>query len=177
MDVLTASLHHRFSGGDDTVLRGVEAVLAGDETEGRRVTAFCGLDADRLDLHLRFMHDMGRSPATLQEAAKMLPVLEYLVPEAARLVRLALTAPATSCTAEPRLLYYSAERSFSLMKRLKTSLRTSIGQARFNHLAICATDARVCEQECPAPESVRHGVSGHPDCQHSLLFFIPCSST
>ena len=63
----------------------------------------------------------------------MLPELQDLVPEAARLLRLALTAPATSCT---------AERSFSLMKRLKTTLRTSTGQARFNHLAMCATYGR-----------------------------------
>ena len=86
MDGLPASLHHRFSGGDDTALRGVEAALAGDEAEGRRVATFYGLDADRLDLHFRFMHDMGRTPATLQEAAKMPPELEDMVPEAAPLM-------------------------------------------------------------------------------------------
>ena len=69
MDGLAASLHHRFSGGDDTVLRGVEAALAGDEAEGRQVAAFCGLDADRADLHLRFMHDMAWRPAKLKQAA------------------------------------------------------------------------------------------------------------
>ena len=53
-----------------------------------------------------------------------------LLPEVAKLVKLGLTAPATSCT---------AERSFSLLKRLKTYLRSTMSQARLNHAAICAT--------------------------------------
>ncbi|KAF0301426.1 hypothetical protein FJT64_026266 [Amphibalanus amphitrite] len=42
-----------------------------------------------IDHDLHFMHDMGRRPATLQQAAKMLPELEDLIPEATQLVQLA----------------------------------------------------------------------------------------
>ena len=44
-----------------------------------------------------------------------------------KLVKLLLTVPVTSCT---------AERSFSGLKRLKTYLRSTMGQARLNHLAL-----------------------------------------
>ena len=52
-----------------------------------------------------------------------------LVPVAGALLRLALVVPATTCT---------AERSFSLLRRLKTWLRTNMTQERLNHSAICA---------------------------------------
>lgn len=44
------------------------------------------------------------------------------------LVRLLLVNPASSA---------SAERSFSTLRRLKTYLRSTIGQARLNHVALC----------------------------------------
>ena len=59
--------------------------------------------------------------------------LQDLLPEVAQLIKVALTAPATRCT---------AERSFSLMKRMKSYLRTTMSQARLNHTAICATCGR-----------------------------------
>ena len=52
-----------------------------------------------------------------------------LVPEAGKLLRLALVVPATSC---------AAERRFSMLRRLKSWLRTTMTQERLNHAAICA---------------------------------------
>ena len=50
--------------------------------------------------------------------------LRTLLPEVTKLVKLALTVPATSCT---------SERSFS---GLKAYLRSTMGQARLHHVAI-----------------------------------------
>lgn len=47
--------------------------------------------------------------------------------EIVKLVKLYYVVPVTTCT---------AERSFSLLRRLKTFLRTTMGQARLNHVAI-----------------------------------------
>ena len=49
------------------------------------------------------------------------------VPEFAQVVQLLCVIPATSC---------SAERSFSALRRLKTYLRSTIGQERLSHLAL-----------------------------------------
>ena len=45
-----------------------------------------------------------------------------------RLLRILLTSPASSC---------SAERSFSALRRLKTYLRSSMSQSRLNHIIAC----------------------------------------
>ena len=50
-----------------------------------------------------------------------------MFPHVESLVRLLLVNPASSA---------SAERSFSSLRRLKTYLRSTIGQARLNHVAI-----------------------------------------
>ena len=55
-----------------------------------------------------------------------------LLEECTTLVKLLLTAPATSCT---------AERSFSMLRRLKSWLRTTLSQERLNHGAVLATYA------------------------------------
>ena len=50
-----------------------------------------------------------------------------MFPHVKALVRLLLVNPASSA---------SAERSFSSLRRLKTHLRSTIGQARLNHIAV-----------------------------------------
>jgi len=49
------------------------------------------------------------------------------LPQVVTLLKLFLVVPATSA---------SAERSFSLLRRIKTWLRSTTGQERLNHLAI-----------------------------------------
>ena len=56
-----------------------------------------------------------------------LPV-EELFGQVENLVRLLLVVPVSSC---------EAERSFSVLHRLKTWLRSTMSQNRFNHVAVC----------------------------------------
>ena len=53
--------------------------------------------------------------------------LANLLPDLATLLRIYLTLPSTSC---------EAERSFSVLRRLKNYLRTTMSQNRLNHLCI-----------------------------------------
>jgi len=57
----------------------------------------------------------------------MSPEVRGMFPRVEALVRLLLVHPASSA---------SAERSFSSLRRLKTYLRSTIGQARLNHVAV-----------------------------------------
>ena len=59
---------------------------------------------------------------------KMSPEVRRMFAHVEALVRLLLVNPASSA---------SAERSFSTLRRLKTYLRSTIGQARLNHAALC----------------------------------------
>lgn len=58
----------------------------------------------------------------------MAPEVRSMFPQVERLLRLCLTSPASSC---------SAERSFSALRRLKTWLRSTMTQRRLNHVMIC----------------------------------------
>jgi len=53
-----------------------------------------------------------------------------LLPEVVNLLRLYLTLPVTSCT---------ADRRFSSLRRLKTFLRSTVTQKRLNHIAVLHT--------------------------------------
>ena len=100
--------------------------------------------------------DLGHHPTTVTEAAGLMPKLKDLIPEVAQLVKLALTAPATSCT---------AERSFRLLSRLKINFRNNMTQARLNHTAICANYERQL-QSLDRTELVREFVSRSPQRLH-----------
>ena len=52
-------------------------------------------------------------------------------PEVYRLIKVALTIPVTSAT---------AERSFSVLKRIKTYMRATMGQERLTHLAVLSVE-------------------------------------
>ena len=53
--------------------------------------------------------------------------LQDLVPEIVKLIKIMLTVPVSSCT---------AERSFSALRRLKTFLRSTMTQTRLNDVAL-----------------------------------------
>ena len=113
-------------------------MLEADTESVSRVAAFYGLDADKLALHIQMMHTCAKGSGlqlhwlddviTAMTDTRM--ELKRVVPEATTLPQLVLTAPATTCT---------AERSFSLLHRLKSWLRSTLTQERLNHAAICAT--------------------------------------
>nr|CAH7725224.1 unnamed protein product [Callosobruchus chinensis] len=56
-------------------------------------------------------------------------------PNSYKLMQIALTLPISSS---------SCERSFSVMRRIKNSLRSSMGQNRFSCLALANIEARIC---------------------------------
>ena len=62
---------------------------------------------------------------------------KLMFPLVLKLIKLLLVVPATSAT---------AERSFSTMKRLKTYLRSSMGQARLNHLCLLTVYSELVSQ-------------------------------
>ena len=76
---------------------------------------------------------------SIGQALRTLACMDEAFPELVQLLRLSLTFPVTTAT---------AERSFSSLKRIKIYLRATMGQQRLNHLAIL---------------SIEHGLSGTLD--------------
>lgn len=108
------------------------------------------LDGTRLSLHLSMLKDLCCSAEPQIKVADTTDVVEIfndheawaqMLPEVINLLRLYLTLPVTSCT---------AERSFSSLRRLKTFLRTinNRTQKRLNHIAILH-----CHREVSRPGS------------------------
>lgn len=94
------------------------------------------MDAFRLKLHLKMLGDICRSakqPVPIKDITQVVQLFQdneswsLMLPEVVKLLRLFLTLPVTSCT---------AERSFSCLRRLKTFLRSTLTQKRLNNLAV-----------------------------------------
>ena len=140
-DRLCAALDERYSGtGDEQTLLAMErALLEADSAAiDQLALKYKTLDADRLRLHCQMLHDIATTRQmplrTLDDVvlAMRSPELGQLLPEAVQLLRLHMTCPATTCT---------AERSFSQLRRLKSWLRATMSQRRLNHVAVCAVYA------------------------------------
>lgn len=114
-----------------------KALLTGERGAVQETAGAFGLNASRLALHVEMLGDIctrrGSQVSNSRDLMRLLladhSLLEML-PEVSQLVRLLLTVPATSC---------ASERSFSLLRRLKSYLRATTTQARLNHAAVCAT--------------------------------------
>ena len=140
VDNLAGWLESRFNTGDDSILATAEeALVTGDSKATEAAADVFGLDANRLILHTEILHDTcsrrGTRLTSLHDITTLLSkdsVLRDLLPEVTQLARLMLTVPATSC---------SSERSFSLLRRLKSYLRTNMSQVKLNYAAVCATYA------------------------------------
>jgi hypothetical protein len=93
------------------------------------------IDGNRLLLHLSMLSDLCHSATPRISVADISEVIQVfnndawkqMLPEVINLLRLYLTLPVTSCT---------AERSFSGLRRLKTYLRSTVTQKRLNHIAV-----------------------------------------
>lgn len=137
MDTASTSLDFRFSPSAFKLMHDVERFVTGKDN-CKDVMQFYGDDLDqvRLTLHRDMCVDIAKQRgvdlATFHDVVYFLKGdqgqhLRTMLPEVTRLVRLALTVPVTSC---------SSERSFSGLRRLKTYLRSTMGQARLNHVAV-----------------------------------------
>ena len=81
----------------------------------------------------KFRND--NEPVKLESAVDVLTYLHDngldLLPHFAKSVKILCIIPATSCT---------SERSFSALRRLKTCLRSTMGQSRLNSLAVISIE-------------------------------------
>jgi len=137
MDTASTSLDCRFSPSAFKHMQNVEDFVTG-KGDCKSIVQFHGDDLDevRLTLHRDMCMDVAKRRgvclATFQDVVDLLKGdqgehLRTMLPEITKLVKLALTVPVTSC---------SSERSFSGLRRLKTYLRSTMGQARLNHVAV-----------------------------------------
>jgi hypothetical protein len=76
---------------------------------------------------LRKMDQEPETMKTMQDVYSYLSDFRVAVPDTCELIQIGLTLPPTSA---------SAERSFSSMKLIKTCLRSTMLQNRFNNLAV-----------------------------------------
>lgn len=129
MDNLAATLKGRYGAGDESLLATAEeALLVGGRAATEETARVFGLSHSRLSLHAEMLRDIcrrrGSRISSMRDLMRLLlddPTLVDLLPEQSQLVRLMLTVPATSC---------APERSFSLLRRLKSYLRTTMSQPR-----------------------------------------------
>ena len=97
------------------------------------VTEFYGEDFSRhtLEGHLEMLRSNYNGERSLTDIVKycrsLTPAQRLLMAEAAKLVRLLMTVPATNA---------QSERMFSALRRIKTYLRATMKQDRLNHLMV-----------------------------------------
>jgi hypothetical protein len=107
----------------------LEETLLSGEIDAAVIEKYPELNRESLSVQLS-MSRLNYSFSYSAEAAGIirgLPV-EVLFGQVENLVRLLLVVPVSSC---------EAERSFSVLRRLKTWLRSTMSQNRPNHVAVC----------------------------------------
>ena len=92
-----------------------------------------GIDLVKLAPQLDIARNLLRSNRleSMEDIMKELLPLQHGFPEVYHLIKVAMTIPVTSAT---------AERSFSALKRIKTYLRAIMGQGRLTHLAVLSIE-------------------------------------
>ncbi|CAB4006156.1 zinc finger MYM-type 1-like [Paramuricea clavata] len=143
LDLVYPDLVRRFDQKSFTLLRDIEQLLLRAANGNQFVIKETisdiyanDLDLDRLELHLKMLPDLvkcSNSAVPIKEVTKLEtlcsliaenPNNRKLFSEVDKLLRLFLTVPATSAT---------AERTFSMLRRLKSYLRATMGQERLNN--------------------------------------------
>ena len=147
LDLVISSIQERFNQPGYVVYRNLEelllkAVNAKDySSELDYVTEFYGSDLDKNELSTQLkilasnirdeVHLPSSETITLPEILSFIRKLSNgqraFFKQVCWIVRLILVVPSTNA---------SSERSFSTMKRLKTYLRSTMGQSRLNHLMV-----------------------------------------
>jgi len=135
-DRVLTSLNNRFDTEAARFLKFLEAFAVGESTNVAEITNFYGDDfeKDRLvsdrDMLLNLTSRSNVKVSNLREIVDFLRKNEWcmgLIPEYVKFIKLLMTIPGSSCT---------NERSFSVLRRLKNYLRTTMLQDRLNHVAI-----------------------------------------
>ncbi|XP_068739132.1 zinc finger MYM-type protein 1-like [Montipora capricornis] len=142
LDKVLAEIEARFGGNDQDVLCALGDITLSDSPAIRSfnlVSSYYSLDRDLLQADQRLFCQFKKAhlePKSLKTAADVIETLHAnrlfeMVPEFSKVVSILAVIPATSC---------SAERSFSRLRRLKTYLRSTMGQSRLNSLAIISIE-------------------------------------
>ena len=137
LDLLCAGIRSRFDQPGYRTYSNLENLLVkcckGEEydDEFRAVTELYGADLRSADLlcQLTMLREnlLPNFSPTIPALVDYLVEHPYLYHEVAQIARLILVLPATNAT---------SERSFSALKRIKTALRSTMGQTRMNHLLL-----------------------------------------
>ena len=148
LDMVTTELKSRFDKNDQDVLCALGDVVLNrspDKNSYKIVSAHYGIDVDLLEsekkIFLKFieenetksvMSDADEDFIKVGTAADLVQTMHHydldsVLPLFWKVSRILAVIPATSC---------SAERSFSALRRMKTYLRSTMGQDRLNNLAI-----------------------------------------
>ena len=136
LDKVIAELESRFVGNDQDVLCGLGDLVMNSAPSLNNfdlVAKYYGLDKDILfaehEIYKNYKSDNNIQCSNATDVLSNLHdhhLIDF-VPEFAQVVKILCAIPATSC---------SAERSFSALRRIKTYLRSTMGQDRLNHLAL-----------------------------------------
>ena len=99
------------------------------------------LDADRIHTNLKMLKYSSQEFTSVQDVVDFLrglqPSTKAMYTELFKLVKLLLVFPVSSCT---------PERSFSVLKRVKSYLRTTMSQERLNHCCIVNTYSAIADE-------------------------------
>ena len=139
LDQVLAELETRFQGNGQDVLCALGAVVLSEkpsESDYALVGDFYGLDKDLIKVDQRLFNQFKRSNIDASDdhlltASNVIDLLYKndlceMVPEFTKAATILAVIPATSC---------SAERSFSGLRRLKTYLRSTMGEKRLANIA------------------------------------------
>lgn len=135
-DQMIGSLKRRFQNESIEFFKSLERFVIGQLQDASFITKFYkdDFDNDRLindrDMFLQLLNRQNEHATSLREVVTFLQKYDWargLIPEFVRFVRMITTIPGSSC---------SNERSFSVLRRLKTYLRSTISQDRLNSIAI-----------------------------------------
>ena len=139
MDKVLSELELRFSGNDQEILCALGDICHSetpDEESFSRVAKFYEIDGDILEaeqkMHASFRSEHGFDSMKVSTVSEILQtMLENdvfdILPEFCKVVHILAVIPAISC---------SAERTFSALRRLKTYLRSTMGQQRVSNIAL-----------------------------------------
>ena len=155
---------------EDIIISSANNATTSPETDGC-ITTICNhfgsdLDERKLRLNLQMLHDLmpeGKVTERLSDITdqiKSLGPAQRLYAEVSKLIILLLVIPASSAT---------AERSFSCLRRLKTYLRSTMGQERLNHILLLNVhqdetdliDLKSVARDFISLNDVRRNVFGH----------------
>lgn len=135
-DQVLFSLKSRFDTDSAKFFQSLERFAVGESVDIKKITEFYKDDFDEFrlgsdrEMALDLMKRKEMEPKSLKDIVQFMKKNDWcrgLVPEYLRFIQLLMTVPGSTC---------SNERSFSVLRRVKNYLRSTMAQNRLNHVAI-----------------------------------------